>query len=61
VFLFFVSWTDAKDDKVLNAAACSVTKEIKAKSIEFGAENPFIYLNYAGDFQDPLGGYGLPM
>ena len=31
--------------------------EIKAKSIEPGTDNPFIYLNYAGEFQDPLGGY----
>ncbi|KAK0110414.1 hypothetical protein ONS96_002027 [Cadophora gregata f. sp. sojae] len=58
MYLLFISWTDAKDDKALHAAAYSVIDEIKAKSVETGTDNPFIYLNYAGEFQDPLGGYG---
>lgn len=42
----------------LTAAAYATIAEIKAKSVATGTDNPFIYLNYAGEFQDPLGSYG---
>ncbi|PBP19662.1 FAD binding domain containing protein [Diplocarpon rosae] len=58
MYLLFISWDNASDDEALNAAAYATIDEIKAKSIATGTDNPFIYLNYAGEFQDPLGGYG---
>lgn len=58
VYLLYLTWTDSSYDEVLNQAAYSTIAEIKAKMISTGTDNPYIYLNYAGESQDPLGGYG---
>lgn len=45
-------------DDILYAAAEETVAEIKAASIKASTANPYIYLNYAGEHHDPLGGYG---
>jgi hypothetical protein len=42
----------------LTDASYATLGEIEAKSCELGTENPWIYLNYAGQYQDVLAGYG---
>jgi len=42
----------------LNTAAYATVAEIKAKMVATKTDNPYIYLNYAGEKQDPLAGYG---
>ncbi|EKD12970.1 FAD binding domain containing protein [Drepanopeziza brunnea f. sp. 'multigermtubi' MB_m1] len=58
MYQLFLTWdNDSDDEDLINAAYASI-EAIKAKTVATGTDNPFIYLNYAGKFQDPLGGYG---
>ena len=59
VYLLYLTWKDSAHDEALHKAADDTIAEIKAASVESLTDNPYIYLNYAGEFQDPLGGYGL--
>lgn len=58
MYLLYITWSDPAYDAALNKAAYDTVNDIKAKSVATGTSNPYIYLNYAGEFQDPLGGYG---
>lgn len=58
VYLLYVTWDDPAYDTILTHAAYATVAEIEAKSCELGTDNPYIYLNYAGQYQDPLAGYG---
>jgi len=58
VYLLYLTWSDPAFDARLNKAAYACVDEITAKAKATGKWNPYIYLNYAGEFQDPLGGYG---
>ncbi|PGH02240.1 hypothetical protein AJ79_07689 [Helicocarpus griseus UAMH5409] len=59
LYLLYLTWTDPADDEALHAAAYDTLDEIKKESIKSGTANPYIYLNYAGEFQDVLSGYGV--
>lgn len=58
VYLLYITWSDSTYDGILNTAAYATIAEIKAKMISTNTDNSYIYLNYAGEHQDPLGGYG---
>lgn len=58
MYLLYLSWQDKEDDEALTKAAYACIHEIKTQSLKTKTDNPFIYLNYAGQYQDPLGGYG---
>lgn len=51
-------WADAADDTKVYEMASTVLKRIKAKSVEEGKENAFLYMNYASQFQDVIASYG---
>ena len=58
VMMFALRWTDAKYDIRMRQATVDWVAAVNQATQASGAFNPFLYLNYAGDFQDPLGGYG---
>lgn len=53
-----LSWTNAGDDELINSAQKKFINDVEVLTKEAGVYNGFKYLNYAGDWQDPLGGYG---
>ncbi|KAL6721082.1 hypothetical protein ACLMJK_000182 [Lecanora helva] len=56
--LLTVQWAEAGDDDRINQAAKDLFKKAEAASKSLGTYNPYLYLNYAADFQDPIAGYG---
>jgi hypothetical protein len=54
----YITWDDPAYDTVLTNAAYATVAEIEKKSCELSTDNPYIYLNYAGKYQDVLAGYG---
>ncbi|KAB8293921.1 hypothetical protein EYC80_009394 [Monilinia laxa] len=58
LFLINVTWLEASDDEKFTDAADAAIDEINAVAESLGVSNPFIYLNYAGQKQNPLAGYG---
>ena len=55
-FLLFVQWTDDTKTDAIQKAAAQTLDNIKALA---GSKlNPWVYLNYALESQDVLGGYG---
>ncbi|KAF5870590.1 putative fad binding domain containing protein [Botrytis fragariae] len=56
---FFTNFTNhILDDQKFTDAAYATVDEINAVAGNLGVTNPFIYLNYAGQRQNPLAGYG---
>ncbi|KIW06248.1 uncharacterized protein PV09_02721 [Verruconis gallopava] len=58
VALLTATWKLGLDDNAVYTAAQSFFTQAKAKSVEFGVDNDFLYLNYAAEFQDPIKSYG---
>ncbi|KAJ5817880.1 FAD-binding type 2 [Penicillium robsamsonii] len=52
------SWKNEADDDLFNRLANSALEELVNYSKSIGANNEFIYLNYANSNQDPLSNYG---
>ncbi|KAI7204840.1 hypothetical protein KC316_g510 [Hortaea werneckii] len=48
----------AFDDPVMHAAVQEAEARIKHATHLAGTDSDFLYLNYAGEFQDPIAGYG---
>lgn len=58
LFLINLTWLEASDDERFADVAYAAIDEINAVAESLGVSNPFIYLNYAGQKQNPLAGYG---
>lgn len=56
--LFFVSWTDANDDKVVMKAAQDYLKKAVEMAKELGTESRYIYMPYSSPYQRVVAGYG---
>ncbi|KAJ5340574.1 hypothetical protein N7541_009698 [Penicillium brevicompactum] len=56
--LFDYSWKDEADDDLFNGLARSALGKLTSYSKSVGADNEYIYLNYADGSQSPLAGYG---
>ncbi|KAJ5423850.1 FAD-binding type 2 [Penicillium cf. griseofulvum] len=56
--LFDYSWKDEADDALFNELANRALEELTTYSKSIGADNEYIYLNYANSNQDPLSTYG---
>ena len=56
--LFDYSWKDEADDALFNQLANSALEELTTYSKSIGADNEFIYLNYANNNQNPPSTYG---
>lgn len=58
VCLFSHAWSDEADNERATAAAAAFVSDVEKSARDLGAYDPFVYLNYAGDWQDPILSYG---
>ena len=58
VLNFNAAWTKQEDEPKFYNAISNVIKAAKREAKRRGLDNDFIYLNYASEFQDPIGSYG---
>ncbi len=58
VTLLSATWAEAADDERVEAAARHMMAAIEADARALGAYDPFVYLNYAAPWQDPIANYG---
>ena len=56
--LLTVQWAEEADDARIDTGAKRLFSQAKAASKAMGTYNPYLYLNYAAYFQDPIKGYG---
>lgn len=56
--LLTVQWNQTSDDAAVKAAAQSLFSQAETFSKANGYYNPYLYLNYAAEWQAPLEGYG---
>lgn len=58
VCLLSVAYPNASDDVIVTETAKNLFTKIAAAAAKRGVGRPFIYLNYAAPWQDPIGSYG---
>jgi hypothetical protein len=58
ILLLSLTWSEAKDDTRVETAAKALTITISEELEKLQALDPFIYVNYAARWQDPVSGYG---
>ena len=56
--LFDYSWDDEADDALFHRLAASALEELNTYARSIGADNEYVYLNFADGTQNPLRGYG---
>jgi FAD/FMN-containing dehydrogenase len=56
--LFDYSWDDEDDDALFRRLAASALERLSTYARSIGADNEYVYLNYADRTQNPLRGYG---
>ena len=56
--LVSAQWSNPLDDDRINEAANQVFTQIDEQARQTNLTNRWIYLNYAGAFQDPIASYG---
>lgn len=56
--LLYMVWEDASKDETLNKAASKFMADAKAEAKRRGLYSPYIYMNYAGPYQNVVPGYG---
>lgn len=56
--LLLTYWKSADDDEKIKATIQSTLEAISKGGEGRGTKTPFVYLNYAASFQDPIGSYG---
>ncbi|KAF1940626.1 FAD-binding domain-containing protein [Clathrospora elynae] len=54
----YISWQGAEQDALFEGAGADLVNRIRGYAESIGADNPYLYLNYADKTQDPLAGYG---
>ncbi|KAL9091983.1 MAG: hypothetical protein Q9159_001128 [Coniocarpon cinnabarinum] len=58
IVLITASWKREHDDKTIHKIAEDLLASIEARSRALGLSHPYIYMNYAGNGQDPIASYG---
>jgi len=58
VLNFNAAWNDATDESKYHHVINNVIQIVKAEAKKRGLDNDFMYLNYASEYQDPIGSYG---
>jgi hypothetical protein len=53
-----MSWQGAEQDALFQQAGADLVDRIRAYAVSIGADNPYLYLDYADITQDPLASYG---
>jgi hypothetical protein len=56
--LFYLSWTDEKDDKAILKAVQDFLSASVAMAKELGAYNDYMYMPYSSGYQPVISGYG---
>lgn len=56
--LLTTTWADEKDDLLVESQTCRMFEQFEAEAERLGVTNPYVYLNYAASWQDPISGYG---
>lgn len=56
--LLSASWTDKADDAKVERAARELFAGIEDEARKLGVYEPFVYLNYAAAWQDPIASFG---
>lgn len=56
--LIVVTWANPADDERVRKATQSLSAQAETFAKQNGFYHPYLYLNYAADWQDPLQGYG---
>jgi FAD/FMN-containing dehydrogenase len=56
--LIAMQWKQAADDKRINKFAARVKDRAMAVATAKGKASPYLYMNYASPWQDPVAGYG---
>lgn len=56
--LLTATWDNAADDAAVNKQGQLLFSRAEAKAKELGVSNPYLYLNYAAPWQDPISSYG---
>jgi len=56
--LFYLSWTDKKNNKVVLKAAQDFLSALVATAKELGAYNDYMYMLYSSPYQPVISGYG---
>lgn len=56
--LLYMVWEDASKDETLNKAASKFMSDAKAEAKKRGLYSKYIYMNYAGPYQNVVPGYG---
>ncbi|OAL46185.1 FAD binding domain-containing protein [Pyrenochaeta sp. DS3sAY3a] len=54
----YISWQGAGQDALFQQAGADLINRIRAYAESIGADNPYLYLDYADKTQDPLKSYG---
>ncbi|CAN9290608.1 unnamed protein product [Alternaria alternata] len=54
----YISWQGAEQDALFQGAGADLVNRIREYAESIGADNPYLYLNYADNTQDPLASYG---
>ncbi|GAD94226.1 oxidoreductase, FAD-binding, putative [Paecilomyces variotii No. 5] len=58
VVLISATWSTSEHDTLVSETSQSMLDEINAAAAKLGGLDPYIYLNYAGQHQDPIVSYG---
>ncbi|KAJ9315388.1 CAZyme family AA7 [Paecilomyces variotii] len=58
LFLVTIGWKDTVDDSLFDSLGKAAIEQLDAYAKELGADNEWIYLNYADVSQNPLRSYG---
>lgn len=58
ITLVSATWFTPADDALVGATAQSLLDAINTAAKWLGGLDPYIYLNYAGQYQDPISSYG---
>ncbi|KAJ5691716.1 oxidoreductase FAD-binding protein [Penicillium malachiteum] len=58
ITLLSATWDDPEDDVKIETAAKGLFAAIEEDAHQLGAYHPFVYLNYAAPWQDPIASYG---
>lgn len=56
--LIALKWSNSADDSRLNQFAAKVKDRVVAVATSKGKAHPYLYMNYASPYQDPVSGYG---
>ncbi|KAJ4351001.1 hypothetical protein N0V95_004235 [Ascochyta clinopodiicola] len=54
----YLSWQGAHQDDLFQQAGAELVDRIRAYAVSIGADNPYLYLDYADKTQNPLASYG---